>query len=46
MREQKLDNYMNLIRAINIAGSLRILEDDIKDYEEEVSNYLHEMKNL
>ena len=41
-----LDNYMQLILAVNIAGSLRISEDDIKEYETVILDYLQGMKTL
>lgn len=41
-----LDNYMQLIRAVNVAGSLRISEDEIKEYETSLLDYLRGMKEL
>lgn len=45
-RRQMLDNYMQLVRAVDIAGSLRISEDDIKLYEECILSYLRGLKDL
>lgn len=45
-RKKMLDNYMDLIRAVNIAGSLRISEPDIKAYDDALLRYLNGMKDL
>lgn len=45
-KRQMLDNYMQLVRAVNVAGSLRISEEEIEDYETSLLNYLRGMKSL
>ena len=45
-KRKMLDNYMQLIRAVNIAGSLRISERDIQDYEDAIMKYLRGIKDL
>lgn len=45
-KRKMLDNFMQLVRAVDIAGSLRISEEDIKTYEECILNYLRGLKEL
>lgn len=45
-KRKMLDNYMQLVRAIDIAGSLRISEEDIKIYEDCILRYLCDLKSL
>ena len=45
-KRQMLDNYMQLVRAVNIAGSLRISEEDIKEYESSILSYLRGLKDM
>ena len=45
-KRQMLDNYMQLVRAVSVAGSLRISEEDIKEYESSLLSYLRGLKDL
>ena len=45
-KRQMLDNYMQLVQAVNIAGSLRISEEDIKEYESSLLSYLRGLKDM
>ena len=45
-KKKMLDNFMHLIRAVNIAGSLRISEPDIREYERSLLAYLRGIKEL
>ena len=45
-KRKMLDNFMQLIRAVDIAGSLRISEDEIVEYETTMLDYLIGMRDL
>ena len=45
-KRKMLDNFMQLVRAVDIAGSLRISEEEIKIYKECILEYLRGLKEL